>query len=167
MSLNDRQMKGLMMKICAMLLALWYCMSIVGFDMHMCKASGRTFVTTFAEGITCDDIHPEHHCDHDCHNENSCCHQEADCCGHNGHENSVSVDSEKCCTDSYQAIVLTGCRAQDDGMDDFDCRYWPASYAYVLYDQESFQPGIFNHSDPDSWIPVPCDRCVTYGVWRI
>lgn len=176
MSLIDRQMKGLMSKICAMLLVLWYCMSIVGFDMHVCKASGRTYVTTFAEGTTCEDIHPEHHCRHDCHHESSCCHhesscchQESDCCSHHGHESAACVDSEKCCTDTYQVIVLTGCRAEDEdnGFDSFGSKGCPASYVHSLYAHESLKYRAFHRYKPYSGIIVPCDHCVAFGVWRI
>lgn len=157
------------MKICAVLLVLWYCMSIVGFDLHVCNGSGRTFVTTFAEGITCADIHPEHRCGHSCHHESACCHQEPDCCNDRGHESGISVDSEDCCTDSYQVIVLTGCRAQDDsdGSDVMDNVSATASSVHILYAHESSKYRTSSHYKPDSGIPVPCDRCVTYGVWRI
>ena len=168
-SLIDRQMKGFWMKICAVLLAVWYCMSIVGFDVHTCKGSGRAFVTTFAEGMTCADIHPEQHCTHDRHHEASCCHHESDCCAHHGQEPEASVDSQTCCTDSYQVIVLTGCRAEDDGHDSVDCGcgYCPYIHACASDWQASLKYRPSSHYKPDSGDIVPCDRCVTFGVWRI
>ena len=162
------------MKICAVLLVLWYCVSIVGFDVHTCMGSGRAFVTTFAEGMTCADIHPDHHCGLSCHHVTSCCdettsgcHRDPDCSCR--HSQETSVASAECCTDSYQVIVLTGCRAEDDSheSDDYSCGFYPYICEHVQSAHESlkYKPSI--HYQPDSRDIVPCDRRVAFGIWRI
>ena len=174
-------MKGFWMKICAVLLVVWYCMSIIGFDVHTCKGSGRAFVTTFAEGMTCADIHPEHHCcrtHHEepacSHHESLCCHekassshQEPDCCGHHGPDSQKSVDLQTCCTDSYQVIILTGCRAEDDGHDSDGCGFSTCLYADVLSANDSLKYKSSTHYGPDLRDIVPSDCCVTFCIWRI
>ena len=56
-------MKKVCTKIFAALLVVWYLVGIIGFDMHTCNGSGRSFVVAFFEGMACEDIHPEHVCD--------------------------------------------------------------------------------------------------------
>ena len=179
-------MKGIMMKICAVLLAVWYCMSIIGFDVHTCNGTGRTFVATFAEGLTCEDIHPEHHCtpgqcrtSHDA----GCCHE--DCCSHSektcshetsegsccGHEGGSELNSPSCCSDSYQSILLTGFRADDDHRhyDECHCGNCPCVIQEYLC---GLTPAGHAASDmhfhiPDPGYIVPCDVQVAFSVWRI
>ena len=77
-----------------MLLIVWYCFSIIGFNVHTCNASGRSFIATFIGGLECSDIHPEHHhCD--CH---SCHHSEDD----------------DCCHDDHMSLGITGLFSNDD-----------------------------------------------------
>lgn len=179
-------MKGIMMKICAVLLAVWYCMSIIGFDVHTCNGSGRTFVATFAEGLTCEDIHPEHHCtpgqcrtSHDA----GCCHE--DCCSHSektcGHETSddsccrhegeSELDSPSCCSDSYQSILLTGFRVDDDHRhyDECHCGNCPCVIQEALASLTDRCYAVSHTSlhVPDIGNIVPCDPQVAFSVWRI
>lgn len=93
-------MKGLFTKITALLLVVWYSMSIIGFDVHTCSGSGESFVVTFVEGFECEDIHPEHHC-----HQGSCCSHSHDCCETKAH---VQVKSKSCCSSDYQVLTLTG-----------------------------------------------------------
>ena len=51
-------MKGLITKIFAALLVGWYMMSIIGFGVHTCSGSGKSFVVAFYEEMTCEEIHP-------------------------------------------------------------------------------------------------------------
>lgn len=179
-------MKGIMMKICAVLLVVWYCMSIIGFDVHTCKGTGRTFVATFAEGLTCADIHPEHHCapgqcgaahaseccHSDCcsHSEKSCCHSASeDSCS--GHEGESELTSASCCSDSYQSIILTGFRADDDHRhyDECHCGNCPCliqDYLCSLADR-GFAASHMSFYLPDIGNVVPCDPQVAFSVWRI
>lgn len=169
-------MKGIMTKICAVLLAVWYCMSIIGFDVHTCNGTGRTFVATFAEGLTCADIHPEHHCAHGhCRaaGHTECCHE--DCCSHTehacGHEGGSELNSPSCCSDSYQSILLTGFRTGDNHRhyDECHCGGCPCVIQEYLC---GLTPAGHAASDmhfhiPDPGYIVPCDVQVAFSVWRI
>ena len=141
----------------AALLAIWYCMSIIGFDVHTCMSSGRTFVTAFTESLACADIHPEHHCCAD------------SCCSSEKHEESVGAKS--CCSNDYQVIQLSGYRTNDDSEDkysfskvSFPCvADVPVRYvAMAKYHAEHIQ-----FLEPDSGVLPPGDLCATFGVWRI
>lgn len=173
------RMKKFLMNISAALLVVWYCMSIIGFGVHTCASSGEVFIASFADGVECADIHPEHHCcgesccsgtHHDDHETPSCCsskhHVPID-----EHHEPTSVDTKSCCSNEYQAIVLSGCRT-DNGSDEkhsfskvfFPCVIdIPVSYiASAKYHAEHIQ--FWEH---DSGVLLPGDLCVTYGVWRI
>lgn len=103
------EMKTVVLKISAFLMILWYCFSIIGFDIHTCKGSGETFVATFLSGMTCEDIHPEHRC-----SEGHCCaSSHRTCCSHSGHE-CTSFENESCCDDDIKVLILTGSRTDDD-----------------------------------------------------
>ena len=144
----------------AALLAIWYCMSIIGFDVHTCMSSGRTFVSAFTESLACADIHPEHHC---------CA---GPCCSdHHDHEHEESVDTKSCCSNDYQVIQLSGCRTNDDSEDKYSfCKVSfpcvadvPVRYvAMAKYHAEHIQ-----FIEPDSGVLPPGDLCATFGVWRI
>ena len=92
------------MKISAFMLVVWYCMSIIGFDVHTCSESGRSFVTSSILGTECEDIHPEHH-HHD-----HCC---SGCDDHTSSSDEDRVSTEGCCTDDIKVLVLTGSNTND------------------------------------------------------
>lgn len=92
-------MKKILIKVAAVMALVWYSLGIIGFDVHTCNASGRSFIATFVEGISCEDIHPGHGCGHEHH----------DCtCGHHHSEETVVSYPQHCCTDDYQALAITG-----------------------------------------------------------
>ena len=93
-------MKGILTKVTAMLLIVWYSMSIIGFGIHTCSGSGESFVVTFVEGLECEDIHPEHHC-----TKGSCCSHSHSCCDTGTH---TGIGPKSCCTSDYQVLALTG-----------------------------------------------------------
>lgn len=159
----------MLMKICTVLLVVWYCMSIIGFDVHTCMGSGRVFVTTFAEGMTCADIHPDHHCGTSCHHDACCGRHAQESCGCHAQGPGTSVASAECCTDAYQVILLTGCRADDDSQESgiTVCSRDLHLSSDCLSTLRSFKYTCPIHYNPDSWDIVPCDPCVTFGIWRI
>lgn len=170
-------MKGLGIKICALLLGIWYCFSIIGFDIHTCSASGNVFISTFVDGLTCADIHPEEHCGPSCHySHEACCHNEHSCCGHDTdhdeHAECAGIsnpDSDGCCSDVYKMLVLSGCRAEDDSDDcELISAYYPVEmYADYDFDIKSLKYKSLQFYDPESWDLVPCDLCVAFGVFLI
>lgn len=82
----------------ALVLAI-YCTGLVGFDVHTCSRSGRSFVVSLLCGTSCEDIHPAS-CGH--HSHASCC-SCADCADHGG-----SSYTDSCCSDSFHILELTG-----------------------------------------------------------
>lgn len=111
-------MKRMFPKYVAALLAVWYSLSIIGFDVHSCATTGDTFVNSILGGITCEDIHPEH----DCNGHGSCCSQHK-CCGNKQHAPSCSHDdkgasvghSDKgCCTDDIEVLDSESVTVQND-----------------------------------------------------
>lgn len=111
-------MKSALMKISALLLSVWYCFCIIGFDIHTCKGSGGTFVATIIGGLDCKDIHPEHTCLHGRCNAVSgdhCCDSHGDhCCGSHARTVGPSIDGQSCCTDDMQFLALSGFRSDDE-----------------------------------------------------
>ena len=93
-------MKGVFTKVVALLLIVWYSMSIIGFGVHTCSGSGESFVVTFVEGFSCEDVHPEHHC-----TKGSCCPHSH---GSQHDVDGVCVKSKPCCSSDYQVLSLTG-----------------------------------------------------------
>ena len=92
-------MKNLALRSGAMLLAIWYCFSVIGFDVHTCKASSRSFVSVFANVSSCEDIHPDHAC-----GKGHCCSSAHGCCD----DETLSLKAESCCSDDYLSLSLTG-----------------------------------------------------------
>lgn len=97
-------MKKMTHRLSALFVAVWYLACIVGFDIHMCSSTGENYVSTFINGITCEDIHPE-----DLAESHACC---SGCCGCSHHaDGDSSHDSfsgKPCCSDDYQMLLLTG-----------------------------------------------------------
>lgn len=172
-------MKKFLMNMSAALLVVWYCLSIIGFGVHTCISSGETFIATFADGVECADIHPEHHC---C--GASCCsgthhdeHETASCCSSKHHDPveehaaSQTIDNKSCCSNDYQAIVLSGCRTDNDSED--KCSFVKAFCPCVTEIPVSLIASARYHAEHiqflehDSGVFQPGDLCATFGVWRI
>ena len=103
-------MKDRILRFGALLLVLWYCFSVIGFGVHTCKASGRSFIATFVSGLSCEEIHPAHDC---------CCHQyasdkyESACCSMDDHLPEYSAE-DCCCSNDYHVLTITGNAIEDD-----------------------------------------------------
>ena len=156
-------MKGVVAKITALLLIVWYSMSIIGFGVHTCSGSGKSFIVTFVEGFTCEDVHPEHHC-----SKGSCCsHSHAD----TDSDDKLCVKSKTCCSSDYQVLALTGTVSDEKNGNDLE-----RTLAYCWY-----ADSCISHTDAGGICPkiVPdrygylsrcgriCDRQAVLNVWRI
>ena len=103
-------MKDRILRFSALLLVLWYCFSVIGFGVHTCNASGKSFIATFVGGLSCEDIHPENDC---------CCHhhasekQEPACCGTSAQLPEYSTE-DCCCSNDYHVLTITGNSIEDD-----------------------------------------------------
>ncbi len=150
-------MRNLALKICAVMLVVWYFMSIIGFGVHTCMGSGHSFVTTFVSDTACEEIHPDHRC--------PCSHH---CCGHEEGESAFVPAS--CCSDDFVVLTLTGTVPSSEN--DFSgCHsgYCPFS-AFIVSDVHT--PSV--RSEIDRISPLPDSGPVTYGnaqsvlsIWRI
>ena len=114
-------MKDRVLRFSALLLVLWYCFSVIGFGVHTCNASGRSFIATFVGGLSCEDIHPEHDCtsDHaDAGGHDCCCQhhaseiQEPSCCTERVHLPYSTEDC--CCSNDYHVLSITGNTIEED-----------------------------------------------------
>ena len=83
--------RNVLIRVSAVVMLIWYSLSIIGFNVHTCSASDRSFVVTFLEELPC---------------ESSCC-----CCDHHTPEmpaeSDVSFDVSDCCTNDYQVLTST------------------------------------------------------------
>ena len=166
-------MKNVIIRILSLLVILCYSLSIIGFDVHTCKGSGRSFVVAFFEGMSCEDIHPEHECDHvsccaDHHDDHSSC-----ACGHEESHGAgeVSVYESSCCSNDYHALQLTGTLSSDNGRQteggsvlhiqdihaDAGFQFSPVACRNISVQACVSGSGTFGH----------CDSQAVFSVWRI
>ena len=159
-------MKGLITKVFAALLVGWYVMSIIGFGVHTCQDSGKSFVVAFYEGATCEEIHPDHHC------------EPAACCGtahHDSHEHGccdgVTISSKSCCSNDYQVLELTGILTSDDNRSNDQQNTWLCPCVDMLTCDAGYQTSwktiIKYIHEPDSGHELLRDRQAVLSVWRI
>ena len=150
-------MRNVVLKISSVVLAVCYLMSIIGFGVHTCMRSERSFLTTFVSGAACEDLHPEHHCADSHH-----------CCGHEDDE--VSFMPADCCSDDFVALTVIGTVPSNEN--DYqgylcgDCFY----AAEFLSDIHGFSVRSVTYrifSPPDSGCIVSGDAQSVLGIWRI
>lgn len=150
-------MKDALMKISAILLVIWYCLSIIGFDVHTCSETGDSFVHMSFTSHSCHDIHDDH-CDWACEHE------------HDEHcEEPVEHHHDgRCCEDEYQVISLTGLRSDDDSNGSFHGGECPCIMETEC-DTFALLADIFDYryfEEPDSGLIV-ADAQPLLSIWRI
>lgn len=178
-------MKGLITKVFAALLVGWYVMSIIGFGVHTCQDSGKSFVVAFYEGATCEEIHPEHHCEpasccgtanHDAHEHSCCGHHHAASAETADHEDcnfcdGVTISSKSCCSNDYQVLELTGILTSDDNRSNDQQNTWLCPCVDMLTCDAGYQTSwktIIKYShEPESGHELLRDRQAVLSVWRI
>lgn len=155
-------MKSVFLKYISALMAVWYCMSIIGFDVHSCTVTGSTFVNSVLSGTTCEDVHPEH--DRCCHG--SCCHS---ACGHDhGLPSSEKIDeNDDCCTNEIEVLDHEGVSsAEEDACDMFDLT------SVLSFVENDFNTLLHAESVTVSYVPdsghsrQPGNQAVL-NIWRI
>ncbi len=166
-------MKALLIKLSAMLMVLWYSMSIIGFDVHTCNGSGKSFIATFVSGTGCEDIHPDHVCSKGtcqakAHHEGCC---KAHSCAHDcGDEDcdDLKIMTRSCCTDDYQVIMLTGVPSDDD-----EFRYETPCFTFCPFIDlsagisDTFCRGRMAFLKPGLLPDVRKDFQAVMNIWRI
>lgn len=157
-------MKNVLTSISALLLVIWYSLSVIGFDVHTCSTSGETYIATLASGFSCDDLHPDsHHAP--IHHDHSGC----KCC-HSHKEDASSLTTKPCCSNDYKVIILTGVRVAND-TDDAHERCMMSFVELPANTDDSclnlYQSGLRAFYKPRSEDIVPCDVQAKYNIWRI
>ena len=133
-------MRNMYMRFFAVLLAVWYLTSIIGFNVHICHALHHH-------------SHSEaHHCE--------CCHAES----------SESEVAFKCCTDDYLVLTVTGVVSENENDHEvfhmIDCQL---SDGYVA-EAGRFLSEYRIHKIralPGSGQPKAGDLQSVLGIWRI
>lgn len=150
-------MRSMPMKISALALVLWYVVSIIGFGVHTCGASQRSFLTSFVTGMTCEEVHASE--SHDCEGDH--------CCSHD-HENEEGCED---CEDEYMNLEVTGTPQSLENDIHVECQVLP-----VLYDVPAIAdictPALNLEilrikSLPDSGLIASGDVQSVLGIWRI
>ena len=87
-------MKSVFMKISAVVLVLWYCMSVIGFNVHTCNSEHHGHECS---GMCCSVVEHDHH---------GCCSSEAD---------DLVIKTVPCCSDDFQVLYITGaCQVNEE-----------------------------------------------------
>ena len=151
-------MRTMHLKICALALAVWYLVSIIGFGVHTCMASQRSFVTTIISGMNCEDIHPEHDSESSHH-----------CCGHA--EEGVSLEPASCCSEDFMVLEAdaTVPSNENDGYSGFSgsCGFHigvPLQADHKISSRYEYKGLV---PLPDSGLITPADVQSVLGIWRI
>lgn len=165
------EMKGIFTKIIAVLLVVWYSMSIIGFDVHTCSGSGRSFVVTFVEGLTCEEIHPEHRCDKSacCADAHGCCQSHG--CTHSDSEAVSQISARSCCSSDYQVLALTGTSLddKDNERNVCNCGHCPSPLliSVEMPDNILASGRIFFSKVSGPGVEMRPDGQSLFSVWRI
>lgn len=148
-------MKNVFLKYMSALLAVWYCMSIIGFDVHSCNATGNIFVGSVLSGTACVDIHPEH----DCAGHGSCCSSHS-CCEHEKAE-------DDCCTNEIEVLDCESVVFSDDDVCDLLAYTPDLTFSIIdlgLLPVGSVQQVLYY---PDPWEYSASDQQAVLSIWRI
>lgn len=169
-------MKEIVKKYCSALLVLWYCVSVIGFDVHTCNGTGRSFLASFVSGMSCTDIHPWHHCGApdsccpghavDCRHSCCCCAEAVASC----RETDDLVIASHCCSDHYQVLAVTGMQQEDAHRhyDECHCGHCPClADSYVSLPEAVARPCRLVRPVSGFGELFRPDILTSYGVWRI
>ncbi len=147
------------LKYVSALLAVWYTLSIIGFDVHACATSGNIFVNSVLGGTTCDVVHPEKDCN--VHDGCSCCH------GHDKPAAEDVLDEAGCCSNEIKVLDSDTIIISDDSDHVLHAVLSSCCYVEIHYDvqMDSFSEEVLYYPDPGDLIG-PGSQAV-FNVWRI
>ena len=147
----------------AIFVLIWYCLGIVGFNVHTCTSSNNSFIVTFLEDMTCDAIHPSENCGV----AKSCC-----CCSSHSSELSeysdYSIAAPECCTNDYQVLTAAADKVDENQRLNLHSAAYCTSvlYSYDSLKHESSLDISRLNGPPDSSQEKYGIRLL-FGVWRI
>ena len=149
-------MNNLLTSLTAVLLVIWYSLSVIGFDVHTCSGSGESYVTTVIGGTTCDDIHPEH----------DCCGHGA-CCTHHTEEDGLKSADNQCCTNEIEVLDCEVVTSADE-----DDHVQLAQNMACVFVESNYDSQLFAESSEFSYRPDPGrvwqpDCQALLNIWRI
>lgn len=155
-------MKSVYMKYLSVMMAVWYCLSIIGFDVHSCIKTGERFVTSAISGVECNDVHPEH----SCHDHDGCCAHHSESCHHEGE----SIEDSQCCTNDIHVLSVETLTSSDNQRHygEWNSNHCPCGLHLMssVSTHNRFMTVSYDHLLPDSGLIVP-DMQVRLNIWRI
>ena len=136
---------------------LWYIVSIIGFGVHTCAATQRSFLTSFVTVMTCEDVHSSE--SHDCDGDR--------CCNHH-HEEAAGCED---CEEEYMNLKVTGTPQTLENDINVECQVIPVLYDVPLIadicspslNQEILTMILL----PDSGLLASGDTQSLLNIWRI
>lgn len=171
-------MKNIGTRVFAAALAIWYSLSVIGFGVHTCSSSNRSFLTTFISGVSCEDVHPVDKCGKACCEKKSHQHVCKSCCNQSPHvvqaasehvpSDGPMLSQTKCCYDDYQQIIVTG-SGQNNGAKNFMmplCLGVYADISSISLDSLSYSKEILARALPDAMVSMAKLRPLL-SIWRI
>ena len=144
----------------AFLMLAWYCLCLVGFDVHTCIRSGESIVSPLLVAADCEGLH--HHCEgdwHSCGESCHCCSRQSESAGGSlselpaGSSDTVISQGASCCSDDVLLfdVVASGSDKEEvhahHGHCTCHCGFCPDGI------EESRT--LFAASFPPSGVPVP------------
>lgn len=160
--------KRVIISLISLTLVVFYVLGIGGINVHTCSHTGERYMTLLIEGISCDEVHPEHHHHHGhCSCEDCCeiCSHDCAECGCEDCDCEDGCDDDGCCTNDSIQLFLTGDSDHVSGFEHvtLDCQT-------VLVPQF---PGLARCSFSSvSYVPVDLclpgvDRLLDYCILRV
>lgn len=148
--------KQIFIKFVSALVCMWYCVSIIGFDIHTCRNAEKSYVLSVMQSYSCVDIHPERLCEDDM----------EDCCAHVGQE-VYEENPFSCCSDEYEVLDPLSVKTEDrfQKVSSMECLVCAYPLAEMICIQENRAPV----SLPGEVFPFASgdDLLVSYGIFRI
>ena len=102
-------MRNFGIRVSAIFVLLWYCLGIIGFNVHTCASTDSSYVVTLLGDLSCSSIHPADQCGTV---KKCCC-----CCSHTSEASTYSdesIDASKCCTNDYQVLLAAADRVDEN-----------------------------------------------------
>ena len=153
----------------AFLMLAWYCLCLVGFDVHTCRISGERVFSPLVVSADCEDLH--HHDGHHHHSSFAC-----GCClpSEEHSDCEAFVSEETCCSDD---ILIPELAAPDSSREEVHSHHHGHCTCHCGLCPDGIEEGrtLFAASFPPSGVPVPDENLPLpssverslISVWRL